>query len=239
MRNLLVVVMFLAGISLLVGTTILAQGSRSRERDIQKGKTLFHRKDSPTGIACIHCHADFNEKKEPDDHVRPAHPLFNGGFRAEWQSWDGRKITTLDLAISTCMQRWITERGKDGGKTPAKHEIRQLKAYLRSDKLSPEKKSKPIEPNFTKQLPRERVLRAGDPTLGSTVFRKSCTICHATDGSGPAPSLLRNGYSRYQIAKKIREIDNPGLNGLVMPPFPMDRLSDRQLINVVAFVYQM
>ena len=158
MRNLLVVVMFLAGISLLVGTTILAQGSRSRERDIQEGKMLFHWKDSPTGIACIHCHADFNEKKEPDAHVRPAHPLFNGGFRAEWQSWDGRKIKTLDLAISTCMQRWITERGEDGGKTPAKHQIRQLKAYLKSDKLSPEKKSKPIEPNFTKKLPRESAL---------------------------------------------------------------------------------
>jgi mono/diheme cytochrome c family protein len=152
---------------------------------------------------------------------------------------DGRKIATLDLPISTCMQRWITKREDGGGKAPPKHHIRQLKAYLRSDKLSPEKKSKPIEPNYTKQLPRERALTAGDPTLGSTVFRKSCITCHATDGSGPAPSLLRNGYSRYQIAKKIREIDNVGLEGLIMPPFPKDRLSDRQLINVIAFVYQM
>ena len=239
MLKVIMTVLFLGGAVLLVGTSLLAQGSGSKAHDIRLGKAIFHDKGSPTGIACIHCHADFNEKKEPDDLVRPAHPLFNAGFRAEWQTWDGRKIATLDMAILTCMERWITEREDDGGKTPPKHRIRQLKAYLRSNKLSPERKSKPIEPNFSKQLPRERALRAGDSALGSTVFRKSCMICHATDGSGPAPSLLRNGYSRYQIAKKIREVENSGLNGLVMPPFPKDRLSDRQLINVVAFVYQM
>ena len=63
--------------------------------------------------------------------------------------------------------------------------------------------------------------------------------CHTRDGRGPAPNLLRNGLSRYQIAKKVRQVENKGLEGLVMPPFPKDRLSDRELINVVAFVYEM
>ena len=64
-------------------------------------------------------------------------------------------------------------------------------------------------------------------------------MCHLSDGSGPGPSLVRNGYSRYQIAKKIRGIRNKGLKGLIMPRFPKVRLSDRELINVVAFVFQM
>ena len=64
-------------------------------------------------------------------------------------------------------------------------------------------------------------------------------MCHLSDGSGPSMSLVRNGYSRYQIAKKIRGINNKGLDGLIMPRFPNARMSDREMINIIAFVYQM
>lgn len=83
------------------------------------------------------------------------------------------------------------------------------------------------------------MLTMGDSSLGSVVFRRSCEICHIHDGSGPAPSLIRNGFSRYQIGKKIRGLDNKGLRGIAMPPFSKDRLSDREMLNVVAFVYQL
>ncbi len=211
--------------------------------DALAGKKLFHSKDpstTATGLACIHCHADFNEKKNPDRYVRPGHPLFNSAYRSQWQTWEEEKLSSLEQAIETCMRRWMTARTPEGGgEPPEKHKIRKLIAYLETDELSPEKKSKPIEPMWTNKIPGDRMLRAGDSALGAFTFERFCAPCHVMDGSGPAPSLLRNGYSMYQIAKKIRQIDNRGIDGLVMPPFPKDRLSDRELINIVAFVYQM
>ncbi len=124
--------------------------------------------------------------------------------------------------------------------TPAqKHHVRQLVAYLQSEELSPEQKSKPLEPIVDDKMPSDRMLSLGDASFGGVVFRQSCGICHKTEGTGPAPSLIRNGYSRYQIAKKVRGLDEKGLNGLRMPLFSKDRLSDRQLLNVVAYVYQL
>lgn len=211
-------------------------------RDAVVGKRLFGSGDwSKTGLRCWHCHADFNEKKTPDEYVRPGHPMFNVGFRSEFQAWDGRPLNTLEQAITTCMERWITERKEDSlvGEKAETHRVRQLVAYLQTEELSPERKSKPIDPDRATKLPSDRTLSVGDPSLGDGVFRRSCEHCHRHDGSGPGPSLLRNGYSRYQIGKKIRGIDNAGLRGLAMPPISKDRLSDREMLNVIAYVYQL
>jgi cytochrome c553 len=213
-----------------------------QDTEVEAGKRLFRSGEiSETGLTCWHCHSNFNEKKTPDDYVRPGHHMYNAGFRSEYQRWDGEPVDTLDDAISTCMIRWMTarkERGYDG-EPPGAHRVRQLKAYLRSEEISPEQKSKPIEPHRDENLPSDRMLALGDPAFGGAVFRQSCQICHKTDGTGPGPSLVRNGYSRYQISKKIRGLDKKGLNHLIMPPFSKDRLSDRQMLNVLAYVYQM
>jgi len=210
--------------------------------DAAAGKRLF-RTDSwtATGLTCFHCHADFNEKKTPDGQIRPGHSLFNGGFRTMFFLWDRSKTSSLVKAVTGCMKRWITEREEEGtmGVDPARHHIRQIIAYLRSGPLAQEIKAKPIEPIWVDGLPSDRRLKAGDFSLGARIFRRSCQHCHLAEGDSPAPSLVRNGYSRYQIAKKIRGINNAGLDGLVMPAFPLDRLSDRELINVCAYVFQM
>lgn len=214
----------------------------AQDADLLAGKRIFRSTEiSSTGLTCWHCHANFNEKKTPDDYVRPGHPMFNVGFRSSFRDWTGKPIQTLEEAISTCMVRWMTERKKRGynGEPAPAHYVRQLAAYLRSEEISPEQKSKPIEPLLDDKLPSDRMLSLGDPAFGGVVFRKSCDICHKTEGTGPAPSLVRNGYSRYQIAKKVRGLSSKGLNGLKMPPFSKDRLSDRQLLNVVAYVYQL
>jgi cytochrome c553 len=214
----------------------------AQDADVVAGKRQFRsREGSATGMTCWHCHADFNEKKTPDQYVRPGHPMFNAGFRAQFQAWDGKPLRSLEAAISTCMERWITER-KDGslsGEAAPAHRVRQLAAYLQTEDLSPERKSKAVEPMRAEAVPGDRMLTMGDSSLGSVVFRRSCEICHIHDGKGPAPSLIRNGFSRYQIGKKIRGLDNKGLRGIAMPPFSKDRLSDREMLNVVAFVYQL
>ena len=230
-------------ICLAIALVVSVAGSlHSQDADLVAGKRLFRSTDiSESGITCWHCHANFNEKKTPDDYVRPGHPMYNVGHRSAFRKYDGSPLRTLDDAIGSCMIRWMTKRkatGYDGEGAP-KHDVRQLAAYLQSEEISPEQKSKPIEPILDEKIPGDRMLSLGDPAFGGAVFRQSCGICHKTEGTGPAPSLVRNGYSRYQIAKKIRGLDPKGLNGLRMPPFSKDRLSDRQLLNVVAYVYQL
>lgn len=233
---------------LLVLGIVLSAWAADPRRDIVDpgdaiaGKRLFRTPDwTATGLTCIHCHADFNEKKDPDGKMRPGHSLFNSGYRTLFYKWDRETTHSLQEAIRSCMVRWMTERveGKNEGVEPAQHHLRQLIAFLRSDPMIEEFKAKSIDPMWVDQIPSDRMLKAGDVALGARIFRRSCEICHKSDDSGPAPSLVRNGYSRYQIAKKIRDIDNKGLRGVVMPAFPLDRLSDRELINVAAFVFQM
>ncbi len=210
--------------------------------DAVAGKKLFRSADwTATGLTCIHCHADFNEKKDPDGKIRPGHSLFNAGYRTAYNKWDREKTLSLDEAIRACMIRWMTARQETGnmGVEPAQHHVRQLVAFLRSDEMVQDSKAKSIETMWIDQIPSDRMLKIGDVALGARIFRRSCETCHASDGTGPAPSLVRNGYSRYHIAKKIRNIDNKGLNGVVMPAFQLDRLSDRELINVAAYVFQM
>ena len=210
--------------------------------DVIAGKRLFRADDwTATGLTCLHCHADFNEKKDPDGKVRPSHSLFNAGYRTIFNKWDRKNTHSLDEAIRACSVRWLTKRQETGniGVEPAQHHLRQLIAYLRSGDMIQEFKAKSIEPMWIDKIPSDRMLKMGDATIGFRLFRRSCEGCHPSDGTGPAPSLVRNGYSRYQIAKKIRNINNPGINGLVMPAFPLDRLSDRELINVANYVFQM
>jgi cytochrome c len=220
----------------------LAISVPAQDSDLVAGKMLFRSTEiSETGLTCWHCHANFNEKKTPDGHVRPGYPLYNVGWRSTWNRWDGQLLSSLDEAIASCMTRWLTKRqttGYDGEEAPA-HRVRQLRAYLRSDEVSPEQKSEPIEPIRDDKMPSDRMLRLGDVGFGGAAFKSSCGICHKTDGTGPAPSLVRNGYSRYQIAKKVRGLSAKGLNGLKMPSFSKGRLSDRRLVNVVAYVYQL
>jgi mono/diheme cytochrome c family protein len=248
MCNMRFISLKLSVLCILLGLVVIvsAQGRRRNEvvgpNDAFAGKQLFRSPEwTATGLTCIHCHADFNEKKDPDGKVRPGHSLFNAGYRNIFNKWDKGTTHSLQEAIRACMVRWVTKREEKGnsGVEPAQHHLRQVIAFLKSENMIQESKTKSIEPMWTEQIPGDRMLKVGDVALGFRLFRRSCEACHASDGTGPAPSLVKNGYSRYQIAKKIRHINNPGLNGLVMPAFPLDRLSDRELINVVVYVFQM
>ncbi|MDA0709553.1 MAG: cytochrome c [bacterium] len=233
---------FVAGLGVAVWAADRPLGIAVDRADALAGKQLFRSAEwTATGLTCIHCHADFNEKKDPDGKVRPGHSLFNAGYRTLFNRWDEEKVTSLQETVVACMVRWMTKRKATDnmGEEPAQHHVRQLIAFLQSDNMVQEFKAKSLDPMWTRQIPSDRMLTAGDAQIGFRLFRRSCEGCHVSDGSGPAPSLLKNGYSRYQIAKKLRNIENPGLNGVVMPAFPVDRLSDRELINVVAYVYQM
>ena len=81
---------WLAGLLIALSTSVDVRG---QDADLVAGKRLFRSTEiSATGLTCWHCHANFNEKKTPDDYVRPGHPMYNVGFRSQFRKWDGKPL---------------------------------------------------------------------------------------------------------------------------------------------------
>ena len=244
--------------------------------DAKEGRKAYRRAHwTTTGLTCVHCHADFNEKKDPlDTKVRPAHPLYNSAHRAIWRDYRGENILDLKLAMKVCIDTWMVKpdtaamradsiradslrkveaklkRLRRGRKqvipppdttaqafTPAWDYTRimaDIAAYL--EEISPEAQSKPIEVVRTQTIPIDLALQQGNLARGKVIFERSCSLCHA---SGPAPSLYRNGYTPRQIARKVRGLSPEGIADVIMPAFSLDRLSNLDLVDVVAYVVRM
>ncbi len=75
----------------------------------------------------------------------------------------------------------------------------------------------------------------GDRAAGACIFRKRCTGCHGSDGSGGlhGPSLTRSGYKRGDSDLAIYKVLRDGVPGTAMPSAA---LRPRELLQVVAHV---
>jgi mono/diheme cytochrome c family protein len=243
--------------------------------DAKEGRKAYRRAHwTTTGLTCIHCHADFNEKKDPlDTKIRPAHPLYNSAHRAIWRDYRGENILDLKLAMKVCIDTWIVKpdtaamradsiradslrkveeklRRQRRGKKPVElpppdttafkpaWDYTRIAADIASylEEISPEAQSKPVEVVRTETIPSDPALQQGNLARGKVIYERSCSICHA---SGPAPSLYRNGYTPRQIARKVRGLSPEGIAGVIMPAFSLDRLSNLDLVDVVAYVVRM
>jgi mono/diheme cytochrome c family protein len=69
---------------------------------------------------------------------------------------------------------------------------------------------------------------AADPSAGSAVFASSCGACHPGGREGVGPALI--GLSDDVLIRGTRE----GVG--MMPAFKTDRLSDQQLLDIIAFL---
>lgn len=246
--------------------------------DAKEGRKAYRRAYwTTTGLTCIHCHADFNEKKDPlDTKIRPGHSLYNSAHRAIWRDYRGENILDLKLAMKVCIDTWMVrpdtaamradslradslrkaearlKKLRRGRKKASAEEapspdttvvrpvwdhtriMADVAAYL--EEISPEAQSKPIEAVRAQTIPGDLALQQGNLGRGKTLYERSCSICHA---NGPAPSLYRNGYTPRQIAKKVRGLSPEGIAGVIMPAFSLDRLSNLELLDVVAYVVKM
>ncbi len=72
------------------GFALDADAQRAPKGAWGEGRTLFHSPAvSTNGLACIHCHSDFDEKRERDGLLRAAHSLANSASR---QTYWGQEI---------------------------------------------------------------------------------------------------------------------------------------------------
>jgi mono/diheme cytochrome c family protein len=87
-------------------------------------------------------------------------------------------------------------------------------------------------------------LGGGDATRGQDVFNGSCAVCHGADGVGTTQAIavgagtLEPEYAarRVRLSGRIDSDVYEGLAGGVMPFWAADRLSDDELVDIVAWL---
>lgn len=181
-------------------------------------------------FTCATCHA----VSEPaaDGITRPAHALADAARRPHYKN--GR-IPTLHGAVNSCLTEWMAA---DPWSESDERWV-ALSRWLES--LAPPAPVAPLE--FSIVAP-PTAATGGDAEAGRDVFNRTCIVCHGTDGHGSerGPQLSGYGHDPAFVAQRIRtsgSVDSevyPGLTGGRMPFWAADRLSDREVLDLAAYV---
>ena len=210
------------------------------------GRRLFYSPAiSTNGLSCAHCHADFDEDKQDDGQVRAAHSLYNSARRETWWGKDPEAVDAypnIAAASVICVIRFMRNPKK-----LTAQQMLDLQAYLQSITRIPVSSALAIAPAGDKTGEYQN-FAGGNKYSGKLVFFAACHTCHPNGNAGIAPFLPRDREAPF-YAQKIREgdglgailsgidpnADNPA-SGQFMPFFGADRLSDRQIRDIIAYI---
>ncbi len=183
-------------------------------------------------FTCATCHA----LVEPADDgiTRPGHPI---GDAVNRPSYKGGTLTSLRDAVNSCVTEWMN--GSAWSETDTRWT--SLLAFLEAQAPAGAAPAVDIQIGTPPAN-----LSGGDPMHGRELFNTRCVACHGEDavGTEKAPPLIFAPLARDYIARRVRtsgRIDSTvydGLTGGVMPFWGLDRLSDDELLDVVAYVEQ-
>ncbi len=195
---------------------------------------MVYRFTQPTGnsFTCASCHA--LEEPASNGIDRPGHPLGSSTHRPTYK--DGQLTEMLD-AVNSCRDEWMnadlwTESSPDW---------LALAQWL-------EQRAAPGDADVVDiqiaEIPTD--LTGGDGTRGRSKFNTSCSGCHAKNGSGSiqAPPIAGFGLDPELIANRVRLSGRTnsgvyqGLTGGIMPFWGGNRLSDSDLLDIIAYVSQ-
>lgn len=216
---------------LAVGCGETSRPDRPDPDELTGGEAVYRRPlaDGNT-FTCATCHA----LSEPaaDGIRRPGHPI---GDAANRPTYKNGRLTSLRDAVNTCVDEWM------GAEPLAADDPRwlDLEAFLVEQagsapaaEVTIERVDPPADP------------LGGDMIAGRDVYHETCVVCHGEEGAGSqkAPPLAGAGTEAPLIAERVRlsgRADSavyPGLAGGRMPFWGLDRLSERELLDVIAYV---
>ncbi len=205
-----------------------ACGSNSNE--IRGDEVFLEPSSDGNSFACGTCHAE--NEPAADGFTRPGHPMTNVTSRPHYKNGE---VDNLIDAVNSCRQEWMNAPEY----TESSDEWQALLAHLESldDGSSPQALSFEI-----RQPP--ATLLGGDVMDGQEAFNSRCIVCHGEDAKGTirGPNLVGDLLTEEQIARRVRTSGRgdsdvyEGLTGGIMPFWAPDRLSDEQLVDVIAFV---
>jgi cytochrome c5 len=198
------------------------------------------------GLACIHCHSDFDEVRRSDGKIRAAHPLYSGASRETWwgqEADDPDRYHDMAHAAVVCVVHYMLN--------PDKLTVQQLfslQEYLKTINKRPATLPQPYTPAADK-TGEYRGFEGGDRIEGRRLFHAACHTCHPNGNAGLAPLAIARDQPAAFYARKIREGDGLGSvlsgvdpnaydpeAGLFMPFFGADRLSNQQIRDIIAFI---
>lgn len=195
------------------------------------GRTLYEQPLSQGNtFACATCHA--LDEPAADGLRRPGHPIGDATARPSYKN--GQLTATLD-AVNTCLTEWMAAPAwSDSDK-----QWQALRGYLEAQ--APAGAAPTIAIDIVAP-PADT--SGGDAINGREVFHKTCVVCHGNDAAGTerAPALLPANLDGDYIARRVRTSGSdqsptyPGLTGGRMPFWGGDRLSNGELIDVIAYV---
>lgn len=195
------------------------------------GEALYsERHDDGNTFACATCHA----LAEPtsDGFRRPGHPI---GDAANRPSYKNGQLTELLDAVNSCRVEWMvaTAFASDDSRWIALRDFLQAEAGdAAASAISYEIVSPPSD------------ISGGDADNGRDTFNQACVVCHGVDATGTerGPALRGETLTDELVAERVRTSGPsdspvyPGLTDGIMPFWAADRLSDDELLDVIAFV---
>jgi len=210
------------------------------------GRRLFYSPAiSTNGLSCAHCHTDFDVNKRDDGRIRAAHSLYNSARRETWWGKDPEAVDAypnIAAASVICVKRFMRNPKK-----LTAQQMLDLQAYLQNITRIPMSAALAIAPaaDKTGEYPG---FDGGNKYSGKIAFFAACHSCHPNGNAGIAPALPRDKKPAF-YAKKVREgdglgavlsgidpnADNPA-SGQFMPFFGADRLNDRQIRDIIAYI---
>ncbi|MCG8414095.1 MAG: DM13 domain-containing protein [Pseudomonadales bacterium] len=188
---------------------------------------------SGSTFSCSSCHAMTEEDGFASDGFRrPGHPLKNANLRTSYKN--GQFTEFLD-AVNTCVTEWMNSTALEETDTDWINLLNWLQDQNDSDS------AELVEVDIVE--PPVNVV-GGDVENGRDLFNTRCIVCHGFDGEGTqlAPKITGFDLSLEYIAQRTRtsgltdSSTYSGLTGGVMPFWGSNRLSDPELLDIVAFV---
>ena len=210
------------------------------------GRRLFHSPAvSANGLSCANCHADFDEERRDDGLIRSSHSLYNAAGRETWWGKDPQKpdaYTNISAAAIVCVEHYMRNPKK-----LTAQQMLDLQAYLKKISPYPTRAALAIAPAADK-TGEYSSFAGGNRFSGKPLFFATCHVCHPNGNAGIAPAIPRDRDPAF-YARKIREGDGLGTvltgidpnayaptSGDFMPFFGADRLTDRQIRDIIAFI---
>ena len=224
-----------------------ARAQSAPQSSSAQGRVLFHSPSiSTNGLACGHCHADFDERRNADGRIRAAHSLANSANRVTFwgqELEDPDRYQDIAHAGVVCVVTFMRNPKK-----LTAQELLDLQSYLKTINRRPELASLTITAGA--DLTGEYTgFEGGDKIVGRGLFYAACHVCHPNGNAGIAPVAIPRDKDPSFYARKIREGNGmgakySGLNpdaydpegGLFMPFFGLDRLSNQAIRDIIAYI---
>ena len=195
------------------------------------GESLYlERHTDGNTFACATCHA--LEEPAPDGIRRPGHPI---GDAANRPSFKNGQLDELLDAVNSCRVEWMAAPAF------APDDARWAALFDYLSEAAGEDEAAAL--TYEIVVPPSN-LDGGDAMVGQSLFNASCVACHGVDATGTelAPALRGSLLDAQTVATRTRTSGDAnsavyeGLTGGRMPFWAADRLSDNELVDVIAFV---